>query len=315
MALLSFLSKELIKLEYSNPEIPEGINTSKEHPLKEFLLLAGGVLSSIAILILLLVLLSDFIVGYIPFSWEKKLSAPFTSTEKSIKHTDNTTLINNYLQKMADRITVAQNLPEDMTIKIHYLDRPSVNAFATLGGNVFFFRGLLEKLPNENALAMVMAHEIAHIKFRHPIQSLGRGVLAGLALSIVSSSAGDAIMENFISEAGILTILKFNRDMERDSDKAALESLVSIYGHIKGADDLFLVLQQENKNSEPYEFFSTHPLTENRISNIRNQSRQSSASETASVTPLPRDFKRWLQPEKSEPDSNPNETTPAEIDI
>ena len=262
--------------------------------------LTGGIMASIAVLILILILVSDFIVGYIPFSWEQYLSEPFTKTDTTDSDKDDFTAIETYLQKMSDRIAITQDLPEGMTIKIHYIDKDSVNAFATLGGHVFFYRGLLEKLPHENALTMVMAHEIAHIKYRHPIHSLGRGILVGLTLSVISSSAGDAIMDGFLNEAGILTVLKFGRDMERESDKEAVNSLVALYGHMKGGDDLFKVLQQQNKNSEPYEFFSTHPLTDNRISSIRQQSDQHPASEAATITPLPEAFSDWVTSKKTE---------------
>lgn len=285
-------------MEYSNPEIPEGINTSKDHPLKEFVLLTGGVMASIAALVLVLVLLSDFIVGYIPFSWEQQLSLPFTAADGA-DDADSSELIPEpiqvYLQGLADRISEAQDLPEGMLIKVHYIDDETVNAFATLGGNVFFFRGLLEKLPNENALAMVMAHEIAHIKYRHPIHSLGRGVIIGLVMSVISSSIGDAIMRSFVNEAGYLTVLKFGRDMEADSDEAAMRALLLLYGHLEGADDLFKVLLQASGGSEPFVFFSTHPLTDNRISNIRNKAGQyQQIAPVNQVTPLPDTFSSWV---------------------
>ncbi len=250
-------------------------------------------MAGIAALLLVLILLSDFIVDYIPYSWEKSLSEPFTRSDAADSDDQESKHLEAYLQQLADRISIAQGLPEGMTIKVHFLNRDPVNAFATLDGHVFFFRGLLEKLPNENALAMLMAHEIAHIKYRHPIHSLSRGVLVGLALSVLSGSMGDSIMQSFINEAGILTVLKFSRDMEVESDNAALDSVVALYGHTKGAGDLFKVLQKETKDKEPYEIFSTHPLTENRISNIREQSEQQ-LSKDSTVTPLPEGYADWL---------------------
>jgi len=79
-----------------------------------------------------------------------------------------------------------------------------------------------------------------------------------------------------------------------------LESVISLYGHMKGADDLFKVLQQESEGGEPYEFFSTHPLTENRISSIHKQSAQHRNSKGATVTPLPKAFFSWMTPVKKE---------------
>lgn len=250
---------------------------------------------SIAALVLILVLLSDFIVDYIPFSWEQQLSIPFSDPDNADSSEQAAKPIEVYLQALAERLSAAQNLPEGMLIKTHYIDDKTVNAFATLGGHVFFFRGLLEKLPNENALAMLMAHEIAHVKFRHPIRSLGRGVVVGLLMSLISSSIGDAIMQGFVNEAGYLTVLKFGRDMEAESDEAALAALLSLYGHLEGADDLFRVLQREYDDKEPFEFFSTHPLTDDRISNIRNKARQQrQIAAVNELTPLPEAFSNWV---------------------
>lgn len=293
MGPLSFPAREDNKLEYSNPEIPEGINTSKTHPLKEFLWLTGGVMAAIFALVFILILFADSLTAYIPFSVEQKIS--LTGIEASTEEGP----LSDYLQSLADRIVQAEDLPEDMKITIHYLDDDTVNAFATLGGHVFFFRGLLEKLPNENALAMLMAHEIAHIKHRHPVRSLGRGVIIGLALSVISTAAGDAIIENFLGKTGYLTILKYSRDMEAQADETAIQALKSVYGHLGGADELFKILQKEAGRLEPPVFFSTHPLTEDRIYEIKIHTSKHPTQDFSDITPLPRGFEKWIE-EKNE---------------
>jgi len=274
-------------LEYSNPEIPEGINTSKGHPLKEFFWLTSGVLVSIFAAIFLLVVFVDALTSYIPFSVEKEIPLP----EFEIGTTAGP--LPEYLQSLTDRIVEAQSLPDEMKITVHYVDDGTVNAFATLAGHVFLFRGLLEKLQNENALVMLIAHEVAHVKHRHPIKSLGRGLIAGLALSVISTTAGDAVISNFLGEAGYLTILKYSREMESESDETAIKTLQSIYGHLAGAEDLFKAFQDETEGLEPPEFFSTHPLTDDRIAAIRNSVAGEYAQDNQ-VTALPNEFKTWL---------------------
>lgn len=279
-------------MEYSNPELPEGINTSKEHPLKEFLILTAGVTLIISGLILILVLLSDHFAKYIPFSWEKHISLSFV--DEAPKNTTNKKNIETYLQNLADKLVLKQPLPDDMTIKVHYLDQDQVNAFATLGGHVYFYRGLLDKMTSENALAMVMAHEIAHVRYRHPIQSLGRGVIFAVIVSTVSSSVGDTIMQSLFNQAGFLTVLKFNRQMEIASDEYAIQSLYAHYGHLKGADDLFKILQDEHGDNEPYEFLNTHPLTTKRLKYIQTTEEKYRPATNAELTALPDQFKKWL---------------------
>lgn len=68
---------------------------------------------------------------------------------------------------------MAQGLPASIKVTVHYIDEPVINAFATIGGHVFIYRGLIDAITSENGLSMVLAHEIAHINNRHPIAALG----------------------------------------------------------------------------------------------------------------------------------------------
>lgn len=220
---------------------------------------------------------------HIPFSAERELVELHEVSQQG------DSAINRYLQQVADRVAQAQSLPDDMTITVHYLDDETVNAFATLGGHIFLFRGLLEKLPHENALAMLIGHEVAHIKYRHPIKGMGRAVVIGIALSMVNGSVGSEVVGQVLGEAGLMTVLKFSRDQELEADAEALETINRLYGHKGGAGDLFKALQAGNVESETasYELFSTHPLVTDRINRV-------SETTDGSVTPLPDQFGAWL---------------------
>ena len=55
---------------HENPEIPEGINTTKENHLKEFAILTGGVLGIVLVAVAILSLLANYLVSYIPIEFE-----------------------------------------------------------------------------------------------------------------------------------------------------------------------------------------------------------------------------------------------------
>ncbi|MDX1514311.1 MAG: M48 family metallopeptidase, partial [Gammaproteobacteria bacterium] len=158
-------------LEYSNPKLPEHINTSRDHPLKEFAILTGGVLLALLAAIVILVLSADYLTRYIPFRYEQGLAR---SIEASF---DKPHPFENVLKPLGTRLAEAMALPPDIEVTVHYVDEDAVNAFATFGGHVVIYRGLVDRLESENALAMVLAHEIAHVKHRHPIRTLGRGAV------------------------------------------------------------------------------------------------------------------------------------------
>ncbi|MEJ2143190.1 MAG: M48 family metallopeptidase [Gammaproteobacteria bacterium] len=284
-------------MEYHNPIIPEGINTSKEHPLKEFFILVVGVIGLLATVLFVLSLVAEHLAQYIPFSAEQQIAGIYENTIPADSNVDPyEEKIQSYLQKLADQLSGAEDLEEGMSVKVHYINDDTVNAFATLGGHIVMFRGLLEKVPDENTLSMVMAHEIAHVKHRHPIKALGRAVIVGVALSVLSTNLGDSMTSRILGDAGLLTTLKFSRDQETQSDNTAMMAMASHYGHISGADTLFEILQkeQDENNIKTPEFLSTHPLSSQRIQNVNNRATQSGWSLDQEITPLPEEFNEWL---------------------
>lgn len=281
-------------MDYSNPEIPEGINYSKTHPLKEFVILTTGIFGALFIAVLMLGYFADHFAQYIPFQVEKNFRIMVPDKD------DGNPTLKAYLDSLAERIVATQELPEGMDITIHYVDSDIVNAYATLGGHVVLFRGLLEKLQHENALAMVMAHEIAHVEHRHVIRSLGSGLAVGLALSMLSSSLGDTVVSSMITQTGQVGTLKFSREHEEEADSMAVDVLQRIYGHIGGAEELFIAIKAEEKHDYVPDFLSTHPDTDGRIARIKDL-RQRRGQQKFNLEPLPADFMTWLQPNTPSP--------------
>lgn len=270
-------------MQFENPEIREGINVSEKHPLRDFLSLSIAILVLAALLTAAVGLGAGWLARFLPFSTELELarkfeaSAPKDSPQRAA------------LQSIADRLAAASGLPSGMSIKLHYSDQPTVNAFATLGGNVVVYRGLLEKLDNENALAMVVAHEIAHVKHRHPIASIGRGVAIGAMLSLISSSAGQSMAGSVLGQAGLLTQLTFSRAQEEQADETALAALAASYGHVAGATDLFEHLRGgEGRIAESLpQFMLTHPHLSERVERIRALAQEHGWAPAGEPLPMP----------------------------
>lgn len=287
-------------MKYENPQVPEGINVTPEHPLKEFAQLVIGVLVTVVALVTLLALGAEQIARRIPFATEVELAAAYRDSLPP------RTVVTNYLQQLADRLAAAENLPPDMRIMVHYVDSDTVNAFATIGGNIVFFRGLLEKVPDENSLAMVMAHEIAHVRERHPIMSLGRGVVIGLALSTLANLSGNHVAAGALNEAGLLTVLRFSRAQEEESDRIALEALARVYGNATGADTFFnLMLDLPNRElaEKTPAFLTTHPATRERITEIRRLAQQHGWAVDAPTLPLPEAVSAAITARPPEPET------------
>jgi len=278
-----------VKLENRLPA--EGINSSDENPLKELAWLVAGGLAAVFLLVFTVSLAAQWLAPRIPYKYEAKLAAtlpPFATTP------DNEVgrAVQKELQGIADRLAAQMQLPSEMVLRIGYRDEATVNAFATLGGQVVFFRGLLTRLESEDALAMVMSHELAHLKYRHASAALGRGVAIGVILSVISSDLGSSAAGNVLSTAGLATLLSFNRDQERDADDAALHALHAEYGHIGGAVDLFNVMQtlpggKRESSSAAVELLRTHPLTQSRVNSVAIWASNNGAATDWPRRPLP----------------------------
>lgn len=275
-------------MEYHNRQPPEGINVSQTHPLLDFLRLLGAVLVIAAIVFAVLALLADKLAKYIPFEKELEISSRFAADFPAPGP------VSAYLQQLADRVVAAQELPAGMRIRVHYMDNSTVNAFATLGGNVVFFRGLVGKMPSENALAMVMSHEIAHVKLRHPISTFGRGLAIGIALTMVSAGTGSDIAGRTLGNAGLLTALTFSRSQESAADADALRALARMYGHVAGAEEVFKLLHEESARGigNLPAVLRTHPLDQDRIDAIARAAGANGWALQGPTQPLPEDIRR-----------------------
>lgn len=251
-------------MSYENPRIPEGINVSKVHPLKDFFSMLIGVGLVSLLLITALMLLTDRLVRFIPFSAEQAWWAP--PLDESLDPPQRA--IQSYLQSLANELAVDMALPEAMPITIHYRPEPVINAFATLGGHVTVYQGLLQKLDNENALAMLLAHEIAHIQHRDPVVALGRGLALGLVVATLAGVGDEVITDRLLSQISDLSQLSFNRSQERAADAAALQAVYQRYGHVNGVAQLFETLQASAPDQLAVPLFQTHPLSKERLRNL-----------------------------------------------
>lgn len=268
-------------MRYENPEIPEGINDSDRRPLASFLRLSALALALVAALGGALFFLAERLTPLVPFRYEtavtRGLFAP-AGSEGAIEP---------YLRDLTGRLARAQGLPEGISVEVHYNEAGVVNAFATLGGHVMLFQGLLEAVPDENALAMVIAHEVAHVRHRHPIATAGRSAAMGFALMIVGADSGSQAVHSAISQGGTLTMLSFSRSQEEEADATALETLHRAYGHVAGADSFFRLMLERAGSRNPPRFLSSHPLTAQRIETLGALAARHGWKTEGEITPIP----------------------------
>ena len=278
-------------MSYENPPQPEHINVSREHPLKEFFSLLVVLALIVAAATITLSLSAQWLAGYIPFAAEERLveavGAPLLD---ELNKPDSAEALNRerYLRGLAERLARHLELDDDIVLTLHYDTGDTRNAFATLGGHVVIYRGLLDELPNENVVAMVVAHEIAHIKLRHPIVAMSRGAAVALAVGALLGFTDNPVAAQVINWFGVTSVLSFSRAQERAADELAAQALLAEYGHLEGATDLFERMAADRTAGEALlfpEFVATHPAIERRIEALDALAEELGVS--GDVTPLP----------------------------
>lgn len=145
-------------------------------------------------------------------------------------------------------------------------DSKTLNAFATPGGYIYIYTGLMKYLDNEAQLAAVVGHEIAHADKRHSVQQMGKERLSSL-LQRRRSRKGKATSQ-VLSE---LRNLKYSRTDESESDTYAIKYLCGSSYDPQEFPGFFQKMAEESKSREIPEFKSTHPSDEKRVENMLNQ--------------------------------------------
>lgn len=261
-----------------NPLPPEGVNAPRGTGLSEFARLVVGLVAVVVLLTAGLALGARWLAPLIPFQWERALVTSF-EPEQTLDNRQ----AQRALDQLGDALASEADLPDGMALDFHLVPADQPNAFATLGGQIMVTRGLLDHVESENGLAMVLAHEIVHIRERHPIKSMSRGAVISLALVAISGATGERAINQVLGSAGLMTALSFNRAMERAADTGAIEILRRHYGHTRGAAEFFESMAAEEGSAAWTELLRTHPRSEERLRKLTAQRRKGGGE----LTPLP----------------------------
>jgi predicted Zn-dependent protease len=163
-------------------------------------------------------------------------------------------------------------------------DDSTLNAFATPGGYIYVYTGLIKYLDQPDALAGVLGHEMAHADLRHSVRNLQKQYGVNILLSVVLGNNPNTLEQIAAQIAGGLAGLKFSREFETDADTHAVEYLSHSHYACNGTALFFIKLTAEGNSNDPPEFLSTHPNPENRIENINKKVAELKCSTTLSGT-------------------------------
>lgn len=164
-----------------------------------------------------------------------------------------------YLQSLVKKFDKCVDLP--YAIDIGYISLGQINAIALPGGTIGITPEMYKAVKNENELAFIIGHELAHFKNKDHLQGFGNG----LVLSILSLFLGEEYGEIF-NYSLRFTQAKFSQTIEKEADRYSLDLMQCAYGNVKHASKLF---ERINDGENWSYFLATHPHFDDRIKSMQ----------------------------------------------
>ena len=190
----------------------------------------------------------------------------------------------NMVREVGQKLTVAveaylkqnnlQSAVEGYEWQYNVLVSEELNAWCMPGGQIAFYEGIMPVCQDENGIAVVMGHEIAHAVAQHGNERMSQqlalqmgGIALSEALKTQKQETIDLAMLAFGVGAQVGVMLPYSRTHETEADELGLYFMAMAGYNPQAAPD-FWKRMEANSSARPPEFLSTHPEPSNRIANL-----------------------------------------------
>ena len=153
--------------------------------------------------------------------------------------------------------------------EVNLIGSKQINAFCMPGGKIAFYTGILDQLKlNDDEVAMVMGHEIAHALREHARERMGKSAATNIGASLLTQLLGLGQVGQTVTNYGAqLLTLQFSRDNESEADLVGMELAARAGYDPRAGVTLWQKMSAANKGAPP-QWLSTHPSGSTRIGDI-----------------------------------------------
>lgn len=184
--------------------------------------------------------------------------------------------VNRYVECVATSVTETLDDGQGRDWEVRVFDDDQVNAFALPGKKIGIYTGLLDVAKNQDQLATVVAHEVAHVLARHGNERMSTQYATSTGLDVVGLVAGNdtAAKKTALGLLGlgaqVGVLLPFSRSQESEADLLGLDLMARAGFEPDQSVDLWHNMIAASEGSPP-EFLSTHPSGESRIEALQSR--------------------------------------------
>ncbi|MBI5449994.1 MAG: M48 family metallopeptidase [Gammaproteobacteria bacterium] len=219
---------------------------------------------------------------------EQRLGESFMRNLRANLTIINDPQLHDYINDLGKRLASASDAGS-RSFDFFIVDAPDINAFAGPGGHIGLHSALLLTAEDEDELAGVLAHEIAHVTQRHLARAYQEASRMNLPLTAAVIAAIILGKDNIqIAEAALAASaagsaqheINFTRSNEQEADRVGIQILLQSGYNPRGMPSFFERLQRASLmyNEQPNAFLRTHPVTHERIADTLNRASQAPAT-------------------------------------
>ena len=207
----------------------------------------------------------EWVAPHVPRSWERNLGSAIVGDFGDLRCRD--AKGQKALEALVERVAPGATTGPD-ALKVAALDVDMFNAAALPGGYIVVFKGAIDEVSDADALAGIMAHEVAHVRRRHVTEALIRELGIGALIRLFAGDVG-ANAEQIVS-------LSYTRGNETEADGDAIHMLTKAGISPRPTGQLFEQLSKEYGDGYFYsaEFLQSHPLSGKRAKRFANAERK-----------------------------------------
>ena len=155
--------------------------------------------------------------------------------------------------------------------EIELFENPAANAFALANGKIGIYTGLYSVARNQDELATLIGHEVAHVTSKHSHKKINRKILSGFTAAISQAAISSIIANHQTQSIGMMTEvlatygfdLPFERTQETEADIEGLRLMAAAGFNPLASLDVWKKMQEKG-NSLNLEFLTSHPLGRDR---------------------------------------------------
>ncbi len=182
--------------------------------------------------------------------------------------------LEDYLNRVAAKLK-PEAVPADLAIRVKVIKDPYLNAFAYPNGMIYIHSGLLARMENEDQLATVLAHEMAHGIRRHALRAFRiytnqPAFLIAFQQTLLKTKGLQELARSMGMTGAMIAISGYVRELEAEADRVGNEWVVRAGYNPKEALLLFdhLIAENDQEGFEEPFFFASHPKIRQRVANL-----------------------------------------------